>query len=121
MGIKNDNSLDNDDARAAAVQKAGHPRVALADIRQEIASEVYTTVGDLVRAQGRVATPTEDCFTICALTFKNGFVVLGDSAPADPANFDVETGQTFARSKAIRAAWQLLGFRLRDQLAAKGG
>lgn len=117
--IKTDNSLAADEARSAAVAKTEN-RVPLPKINDEIASETYITLGDLLRAQGKMASPTQDAFTICALTFKNGFVILGDSAPADPANFDAETGQTFARSKAIRAAWQLLGFRLRDQLAAKG-
>lgn len=58
------------------------------------------------------------CLTVCCLTLKNGFTVTGESACASPENFNSEIGQTIARSNAREKLWPLLGFRLRDQLAA---
>jgi len=58
------------------------------------------------------------CLTVCALTLANGFTVTGESACASPENFDAELGQKIARSNARDKLWPLLGFRLRDQIAA---
>lgn len=58
------------------------------------------------------------CLTVCCLTLKNGFTVTGESACASPENFNAEIGQKIARSNAREKIWPLLGFRLRDQLAA---
>jgi hypothetical protein len=57
------------------------------------------------------------CLTICVLTLQNGYSVVGQSACADPANFDAEIGRKIARENARNAIWPLLGFRLKDQLA----
>ena len=48
---------------------------------------------------------------------RNGFVVIGKSAPAAPKNFDAEKGRTFAYEDAVRQLWPLMGFALRDKLA----
>ena len=58
------------------------------------------------------------CLTVCCLTMKNGFTVTGESACASPENFNAEIGQKIARENARQKIWPLLGFRLRDQLAA---
>lgn len=57
------------------------------------------------------------CLTVCCLTLKNGFNVTGESACANPENFDTEIGQTIARKNAREKIWPFLGFRLRDQFA----
>ena len=57
------------------------------------------------------------CLTVCCLTMKNGFTVIGKSACASPENFNAEIGQKLARENARNKIWPLLGFRLRDQLA----
>ncbi|WP_347268176.1 Gp49 family protein [Paracoccus sp. (in: a-proteobacteria)] len=54
--------------------------------------------------------------TLCALKLQNGFVVIGQSAPADPANFDAGLGRQLARADAIRQIWPLEGYLLREQL-----
>lgn len=56
--------------------------------------------------------------TICALTLKNGFLVVGESAAASPANFNVEIGQKIARDNARNKIWALEGYLLRSKLAA---
>ena len=58
------------------------------------------------------------CLTVCCLTLRNGFTVTGESACASPENFNAELGQKIARANAREKLWPLLGFRLRDQLAA---
>lgn len=59
------------------------------------------------------------CLTVCALTLRNGFTVIGESACASPENFDAAIGQKIARANAREKLWPLLGFRLRDQLSAE--
>lgn len=58
------------------------------------------------------------CLTVCVLTLQNGYSVVGQSACADPANFDAENGRKIARENARNAIWPLLGFRLKDMLHA---
>jgi hypothetical protein len=54
--------------------------------------------------------------TICVLTLENGFNVLGQSAPADPVNFDEETGAKIAFTKAKEKIWELEGYLLKQRL-----
>ena len=63
---------------------------------------------------------TGSCLTVCALTLRNGFTVTGESACASPENFNAEIGQKIARANAREKLWPLLGFRLRDEMAALG-
>ncbi|MCA0944476.1 M15 family metallopeptidase [Salipiger pacificus] len=90
----------------AAIVEAGKtaPRVTPADLDAEIADEDFHVFPG-------------SSLTVCALTLKNGFTVTGESACADPANFDAEIGRTIARKNAREKIWPLLGFRLRDKLA----
>jgi hypothetical protein len=56
--------------------------------------------------------------TVCALTLRNGFQVVGESAAASPSNFNEEIGRTVARENARRQIWKLEGYLLRSRLAA---
>lgn len=107
------------------------PRVTPADIEAEIRSEVYFTAKD---GMGEVTSPTQfvkseyvegeeilaplRLLTFCVLILRNGFTVTGESACASPENFDAELGRKIARQNAVAKIWPLLGFRLRDKLAA---
>ena len=55
--------------------------------------------------------------TICAITLKNGFTVVGESACIDPNNFDQIIGQKIAYENAFEKLWQLEGYRIKSQLA----
>ena len=55
--------------------------------------------------------------TVCALTLKNGFQVVGESASASPENFDESIGRKIARDNARGKIWALEGYRLRSKLA----
>ncbi|WP_431014542.1 Gp49 family protein [Bradyrhizobium pachyrhizi] len=56
--------------------------------------------------------------TVCALTLRNGFIVLGESAAASPENFDAAIGRRIARDNARNKIWALEGYLLRSKLAA---
>lgn len=55
--------------------------------------------------------------TLCVLTTRNGFQVVGHSAAASPDNFDEEIGKKLARSYARNKIWQLEGYLLRERLS----
>lgn len=98
-------SLEATDAASRAVQKTPH-RVSLDSIKAKIAEVQYINPE---------ICPT---MTIALVKMANGFILLGESAPADPANFNAELGQQFALENAIRKAWPLEGYLLREQLTA---
>jgi len=54
--------------------------------------------------------------TVCLLTLKNGFTVVGESACASPENFDEKLGRKIARDNARNRVWQLEGYLLRERL-----
>lgn len=95
-------SLKITEAESAAVAVA--PRVTLESMEAKIASENYSVVDGIL--------------TICTIKMANGFYVIGESAPASPANFNAELGKKFARENAIRQLWKLEGYALREKLAA---
>lgn len=55
--------------------------------------------------------------TVCCLTLKNGYQVIGESAAASPENFNAEIGQKIARDNARNKIWALEGYLLRQKLA----
>lgn len=54
--------------------------------------------------------------TVCCLTLRNGFTVIGESACASPANFDPDLGRKIARDNARNKIWALEGYALRERL-----
>lgn len=54
--------------------------------------------------------------TICFIRLKNGFVVTGESACADPGKFDRQVGRSLARDRAMAKIWDLEGYMLREKL-----
>lgn len=108
-------SLEATEAECAA--RAVAPRVALAHIQEAIAAEYHMTGQD---AAGSVRGPVMAqlaTLSICILVMKNGFMVIGKSAPASPENFSAELGWKLAYEDAIRQLWPLMGFALCDRLA----
>ncbi len=55
--------------------------------------------------------------TVCCLTLKNGFSVIGESACASPENFDKEIGEKIAARNAREKIWALEGYLLKDRLS----
>lgn len=54
--------------------------------------------------------------TVAFVRMENGFIVIGKSAPADPANFNRALGEQYAVEDAIRQLWQFEGYLLREEL-----
>jgi hypothetical protein len=104
------------------------PRITPEAIERNIASEHYFTAyegvigerfvherGEGAEEPGTVPQSLE-LLTICVLTLQNGFTVTGESACADPRNFDKEIGQRVARQNALNKIWPLMGYELRSRL-----
>jgi hypothetical protein len=58
--------------------------------------------------------------TVCQLTLRNGFTVIGVSACVDPKNFNKELGRSIAKDNAVEKVWELEGYLLRQRLFEKG-
>jgi hypothetical protein len=114
-------SLHVTDHEAAAVAKA--PRVALSDIEAAIEHRFHFTADQAILATG-LNKPNDgslqklELLSVCILVMRNGFTVIGKSAPASPENFNPDLGRKFAYEDAVRQLWPLMGFALRDRLAA---
>lgn len=59
----------------------------------------------------------ETTVTVCCLTLRNGYCVVGQSACASRENFDAELGRQIARDDARQKIWALEGYLLRQHLA----
>ena len=55
--------------------------------------------------------------TVCALTLKNGYEVVGESACASPENYNADIGRKIASQNARAKIWALEGYRLRSELS----
>jgi hypothetical protein len=91
---------------AESSKNATAPRVTLESMEAKIVTTTYII--------------HECILTLCILKMSNGFYVVGESAPASPANFSAELGRKFAYENAIRQLWKLEGYALRDRLAENG-
>lgn len=115
-------SLSETEAARVASKRGGR-RVTLADIEANIADRLFFT-GDqawqITRStSGPVAGGTVGALsplTVCILVLRNGFTIIGKSAPADPKNFDPELGRKFALEDAMRQCWPLMGYHLRQAM-----
>lgn len=79
------------------------PRLNPAHIDATIASEAYYVFPGTT-------------LTVCALTLRNGFQVVGVSGTASPENFDAELGKKIAREDARNEIWALEGYLLKSRL-----
>jgi hypothetical protein len=106
----------------AEIQRKGptSPRVTPADIEANIAAEHYFTAAEgVIGANGcerGLVSGRLNALTICVLTLRNGFVVLGHSVPIQDENFNAELGRRIAREDAIDQMWPLLGYAQRETL-----
>lgn len=55
--------------------------------------------------------------THCTITVKNGFTFTGESACAEPENYNQELGEKYALENAKSKMWMPYGFLLKQQLA----
>lgn len=59
-----------------------------------------------------VAYTVNETLTICIITLDNGFKSIGESACIDPANFNKELGEKYAKERAFEKLWPLFDFSL---------
>ncbi|MGL5583640.1 MAG: Gp49 family protein [Cetobacterium sp.] len=55
--------------------------------------------------------------TVCMITLKNGYKVIGESSPVSDDNFDAEIGRKVAFECARDKIWALEGYLLKDKLS----
>lgn len=79
------------------------PRITEEDILNAIIGEDYHRFAD-------------STVTVCCLTLRNGFNVIGKSACASKENFDEELGNAIAKQNAINEIGQLEGYLLKQKL-----
>lgn len=112
----------NETEAARVASKHGGRRVSLSDIEANIADRLFFTGDQALNADVCLGTTDHNVvmslslLTVCILVLRNGFTVIGKSAPADPKNFDPELGRKFALEDAMRQCWPLMGYHLRQTL-----
>lgn len=99
------------------------PRITPSDLLANISSEHYFTASQGAAGAGYVIHNANDrgplhLLTFCVLVLNNGFTVTGESACASPENFDAEIGRKIARANAEQKIWPLMGYALKQRLAA---
>jgi len=105
----------------ASASVAIAPRISKEFIESQIAVKGWFQISDaLVDDQRNIDhgigfTPDDvhhvfDHHTVCVLTTKAGFTVIGHSAPASPENFNEELGRQLAYENAFRQLWPLFAF-----------
>lgn len=100
-------------------------RVTLDQVFRSIKSEYVFSAQTGVYSAGYRDLPPDETqnlgmLTLCVLVLHNGFTVTGQSACADPKNFNRDIGHRLAREDAFRKIWPLLGFELRTTLYETG-
>lgn len=118
-------------AEAEIAEQAEFPRITPKMIEDHIEYAVFTDGYDLCMdaaitvLDGR-QQPTKfssngigkslESLTICLIVLKNGFTVLGKSAPVSPGNFSRDIGQRLAYQDAFNQLWPLFGFELKQRI-----
>ena len=95
--------MTNDELKAALAASPSPDRVTEAKIKDRIESAEYQRIGG-------------GTLTVCVLTINNGFQVTGESACADPENYNKEIGQKIAFDNAFNKLWPLFGFLLKEAM-----
>lgn len=102
------------DEAAAAVAVAA--RVSLASIEAKIEAIYHITGSEAIKYKDAPVLECLDRLSICIIVMRNGFMVIGKSAPASPLNYNPELGKRFSYEDAIRQLWPLEGYALRETL-----
>lgn len=87
----------------ARVETKTHPRVKPEDIEARIKDIAYLRHRHM---------------TICIITMLNGNMVVGESAPVDPRNYDQDVGERMAYETAFKKLWPLESYLLAERIAS---
>ena len=105
-----------EEAEKLAAEGATEFRITLDYMKSQIAWCAYTNADYVYRhalhvdISDKLYPEGSMFFTICLMTLKNGFTVIGKSAPLSEGNFDLQKGRTFAYEDCIRQLWPLYAF-----------
>ena len=72
-------------------------------------------IDEAIRSEQYYVFP-DTTMTICAMKLRNGYIVTGESAAANPENFDKAIGRKIARENARNKIWDLEDYLLREKL-----
>jgi N4 Gp49/Sf6 Gp66 family protein len=114
-------SIKHDDAAAAAVATA--PRVTLKDIEAAVEAKFLVNGKDLIGNIGcsHLAVEALKSLTVGVVVLKNGYCIVGTSAPASAENYDKALAERLAYENCLRQIWPLMGFALRERLSESDG
>lgn len=85
------------------------PRITPSHIDSQIVREDYHTFPGLPGEGPRV--------TVCMLTLRNGYQVVGESSCLDHRYFDEQIGHDIARNRAREKIWALEAYLLHEKLS----
>lgn len=97
------------------------PALSLGEAQEAVAAKTAPKV-TVESIEAKIADVTyipHDLLTICVITMRNGFKVIGKAASASPENHDPAIGQRYAYEDAFKQIWQLEGYLLRSILAGE--
>jgi hypothetical protein len=103
--VSNDPKLSLIEAQAKVINNSTAPKITIKGIKDKIEKVEFFYSG---------------LFTVCVITLKNDFKVVGSAGCASPDNYDAEIGNTFAFEDALKKIWPLEGYLLREQLYRLG-
>lgn len=98
-----------------------HAQLGKAELEQAIAATPGEKVTDadldnaIVATQFEYPTLPPGTLTLCIITLRNGFNVVGESACVDPTNYNKEIGDTIAYNNARNKIWLLEGYALAER------
>jgi len=101
-------------------ERTSAPRVTEKDLKDNIEHVTYFTAaeGSLGARPAVSAYSPLNTLTFCVIVLKNGFTVTGESACASPENYRKDIGERIAFENAVGKIWPLMGYALRERLAA---
>jgi len=84
-------------------------RISLQEVEAEIA-HMFVVTGAALALNAPNRPGVLDTLTVCTCVLKNGWVVIGQSAPIDGRNYSSAIGEQVAYQDAVRQIWPLLGY-----------
>lgn len=104
------------------IASATAPRVTAEGLEANIKHEYYFNAKNAIEAAGFGGVPEDvGVLTFCVLVLQNGYTVTGQSACADPKNYNKEIGERLALSDAKNKIWALMGYELKTEVMKTGG
>lgn len=105
------------------IEKAVAPRVTLEGLEANIRSHYCYNVLEVLQAYNETHPDNQypvreelNTLTMCVIVLNNGYTVTGQSACADPKNYNKEIGDRLAFEDAKKKIWPLMGYVLKEEI-----